>query len=38
VNVRATSSYLREFRWYRRSRLWVLPTLGVATALLLAAR
>jgi uncharacterized membrane protein len=36
VNVRATSSYLREFRWYRRSRLWVLPTVGVATALLLA--
>jgi uncharacterized membrane protein len=32
-----TSSYLREFRWYRRSRLWVVPSAGAATALLLAA-
>jgi uncharacterized membrane protein len=31
------SSYLREFRWYRRSRLWVVPSLGAAAALLLAA-
>ena len=34
---RRTTSYLREFRWYRRSRLWVVPSMGVATALLLAA-
>jgi uncharacterized membrane protein len=32
-----TSSYLREFRWYRRSRLWVVPSAGAATALVLAA-
>jgi uncharacterized membrane protein len=32
-----TSNYLREFRWYRRSRLWVVPSAGAATALLLAA-
>jgi uncharacterized membrane protein len=32
-----TSDYLREFRWYRRSRLWVVPTSGAAAALLLAA-
>jgi uncharacterized membrane protein len=32
-----TSSYLREFRWYRRSRLWVVPSAGAAAALLLAA-
>jgi uncharacterized membrane protein len=33
----STSSYLREFRWYRRSRLWVVPSIGVATALLIGA-
>jgi uncharacterized membrane protein len=32
-----TSSYLREFRWYRRSRLWVVPSVGAAAALLIAA-
>lgn len=32
-----TSSYLREFRWYRRSRLWVVPSAGAAAALVLAA-
>jgi uncharacterized membrane protein len=32
-----TSDYLREFRWYRRSRLWVVPTVGAAAAVLLAA-
>jgi uncharacterized membrane protein len=32
-----TSSYLREFRWYRRSRLWVVPSAGAGAALLLAA-
>jgi uncharacterized membrane protein len=32
-----TSSYLREFVWYRRARLWVVPSVGAATALLLAA-
>jgi uncharacterized membrane protein len=32
-----TTNYLREFRWYRRSRLWVVPSAGAATALLLAA-
>jgi uncharacterized membrane protein len=31
------SEYLREFRWYRRSRLWVVPTAGAAMALVLAA-
>jgi uncharacterized membrane protein len=31
-----TSSYLREFRWYRRSRLWVVPSAGAAAALLVA--
>ena len=31
-----TSSYLRGFRWYRRSRLWVVPAAGAAAALLLA--
>jgi uncharacterized membrane protein len=30
-----TSDYLREFRWYRRSRLWVVPTAGAAAALLI---
>jgi uncharacterized membrane protein len=29
------SDYLREFRWYRRSRLWVVPTAGAAAALLI---
>ena len=33
----ATSSHLRAFRWYRRSHLWVVPTLGAAAALALAA-
>jgi uncharacterized membrane protein len=32
-----TSNYLREFRWYRRSRLWVVPSVGAGAALLLAA-
>jgi uncharacterized membrane protein len=32
-----TSHYLREFRWYRRSRLWVVPSAGAAAALVLAA-
>jgi uncharacterized membrane protein len=32
-----TSSYLRSFRWFRRSRLWVVPSLGAVAALLLAA-
>jgi uncharacterized membrane protein len=32
-----TSSYLREFRWYRRSRLWVVPSAGAGAALVLAA-
>jgi uncharacterized membrane protein len=31
-----TSSYLREFVWYRRARLWVVPTAGAAAALVLA--
>jgi uncharacterized membrane protein len=31
-----TSSYLREFRWYRRSRLWVVPSAGAGAALILA--
>ena len=29
--------HLREFRWYRRSQLWVVPSAGAASALLLAA-
>ena len=33
----ARTSHLRAFRWYRRSRLWVVPTLGAAAALALAA-
>jgi uncharacterized membrane protein len=32
-----TSRYLLEFGWYRRSRLWVVPSAGAVTALLLAA-
>jgi uncharacterized membrane protein len=32
----ATSSVLLGFRWYRRSRLWVVPAGGVVTALVLA--
>jgi uncharacterized membrane protein len=32
-----TSRVLRRFAWYRRSRLWVVPTVGVVLALLLAA-
>jgi uncharacterized membrane protein len=32
-----TAKYLRGFRWYRRSRLWVVPTAGAAVALALAA-
>lgn len=32
-----TTDYLREFRWWRRSRLWVIPSMGVAVALVLAA-
>jgi uncharacterized membrane protein len=31
-----TSSYLREFRWYRRSRLWVVPSAGATAALVIA--
>ena len=31
-----TSSFLSLFRWYRRSRLWVVPSAGVGAALLLA--
>lgn len=31
-----TSRVLRRFAWYRRSRLWVVPTMGVLTAMLLA--
>lgn len=31
------NSHLKAFRWYRRSRLWVAPTIGAATAILLAA-
>jgi uncharacterized membrane protein len=30
------TNHLREFRWYRRSRLWVVPSAGVGMALLLA--
>jgi uncharacterized membrane protein len=37
VTRRFKASYLREFRWYRRSRLWVVPTAGAVTALLIAA-
>jgi uncharacterized membrane protein len=29
--------YLREFRWYRRSRLWVVPATGAGVALIAAA-
>lgn len=29
--------YMRSFRWFRQSRLWVLPTAGVVVALALAA-
>jgi uncharacterized membrane protein len=32
-----TADYLRGFRWYRRSRLWVVPAAGAVTALALAA-
>ena len=32
-----TSNYLRGFRWYRRSRLWVVPSVGAGAALVLAA-
>lgn len=32
-----TSSYLREFVWYRRARLWVVPSAGAGIALLLGA-
>jgi uncharacterized membrane protein len=35
VDRSATSNVLREFRWYRRSRLWVVPALGVGSALIL---
>jgi uncharacterized membrane protein len=31
-----SSEYLQSFRWYRRSRLWVVPTAGAVTALALA--
>jgi uncharacterized membrane protein len=31
-----TSDFLSRFSWYRRSRLWVVPSAGVVTALLLA--
>ncbi|MFA9430808.1 DUF2254 domain-containing protein [Egicoccus sp. AB-alg2] len=31
------SRYLQAFRWYRRSRLWVVPSVGAAAALVLAA-
>ena len=31
-----TSRILRRFAWYRRSRLWVVPTMGVLAAILLA--
>ena len=31
-----SSSFLRGFRWYRRSRLWVVPAGGAAAAVLLA--
>ena len=37
MNRPRTTDYLREFRWYRRSRLWVVPSAGAAVALLLAA-
>jgi uncharacterized membrane protein len=32
----ATAGYLHGFRWYRRSRLWVVPSAGVVAALALA--
>jgi uncharacterized membrane protein len=31
-----SSEYLQGFRWYRRSRLWVVPTVGAVMALALA--
>jgi uncharacterized membrane protein len=31
-----TAGHLHGFRWYRRSRLWVVPSAGVVAALLLA--
>lgn len=37
VSRSRTARVLRRFGWYRRSRLWVVPTVGVATALVLAA-
>ena len=32
----ATAGYRHGFRWYRRSRLWVVPSMGVVAALVLA--
>jgi uncharacterized membrane protein len=36
VSRSRTSRILRRFAWYRRSRLWVVPTMGVLAAILLA--